>query len=269
MISGRNYISIITSLILILFIIIPAGAQIFDDANLDSLESLRSVKNNAFKLGEKLTFSINWKFIHAGMAYMSIPEKRIVNNRTSYLIRTEASSSRGISIFFKVRDKVETVLDSAGVFPWKFEKHLREGKFRSDKIYRFNQYRNLAFQENDTTRIPMYVQDVLSAFYYTRLLPLEVGETVYIHNYDNKKLYKMAVYTHGRERIKVPAGTFDCIKIEPLMNSEGIFKSKGRVFIWLTDDNRRIPVLVKSKAIIGHVEVKLKEMENAAAVLSN
>ena len=68
----------------------------------------------------------------------------------------------------------------------------------------------------------------------------------------------------GRERIRVPAGTFDCIVIEPMLKAGGIFKNKGRLVIWITDDDRRIPVLMRSKLLIGSISVVLQEAKPGA-----
>jgi hypothetical protein len=61
--------------------------------------------------------------------------------------------------------------------------------------------------------------------------------------------------------VKTPAGQFDCVVIEPFLKAGGIFKNKGRLVIWLTDDDRRIPVLMKSKVAIGSIRVVLQEIK--------
>jgi len=61
----------------------------------------------------------------------------------------------------------------------------------------------------------------------------------------------------------VPAGKFDCILVEPVLKSEGVFKSKGSIYVWVTDDDRRIPVLVKSKVPVGSISVSLTDMRMA------
>jgi hypothetical protein len=70
----------------------------------------------------------------------------------------------------------------------------------------------------------------------------------------------MEVRVLGRETVKTPAGKFKCVVLEPLLKAGGIFKNKGRLVIWLTDDERRIPVLMKSKVMIGSVKVVLREI---------
>jgi len=64
----------------------------------------------------------------------------------------------------------------------------------------------------------------------------------------------------GKETVKVPAGKFDCIIVEPVMRTEGIFKAKGRIKIWLSDDRYKIPVKMQTEVFfIGSVTAKLKK----------
>jgi hypothetical protein len=84
-----------------------------------------------------------------------------------------------------------------------------------------------------------------------------------VPTHDNEKSFDMTVRVVKRERIEVPAGKFDCVMLEPVLKSEGIFKSKGQMFVWLSDDERRIPVLVKSKVPIGSISVSLTDMRLA------
>ena len=84
-------------------------------------------------------------------------------------------------------------------------------------------------------------------------MPLEVGKSVHVTMFDSKKVWDVEVRVLKKQRIKVPAGTFDTVKIQPMMESEGIFDSKGEIYIWITDDERRIPVKVKSEILIGSI----------------
>ena len=102
---------------------------------------------------------------------------------------------------------------------------------------------------------------MLSSFYYVRTVPLKVKKAFDIDNYGDGKLYPLKVLVHKKMRVEVPAGVFDCIVVEPVIRGEGIFNQKGRMAIWLTDDERRIPVLMKSKVLIGSIDVRLKSIE--------
>ena len=93
---------------------------------------LRQMSNDAFTVGEKLTFDISWGVITGGQATMSIPDYRYVNGRKTFETRVEAASSSSFDWIFKVRDRYETFMDVDGMFPWRFEQHVREGSYSKD-----------------------------------------------------------------------------------------------------------------------------------------
>ena len=220
------------------------------------------VENKAFAVGEHLVFEIAYKFIKAGTATMSIPDTQWVHGRPCYHIVTTARSNKFFDTFFKVRDRVETFIDMEGLFPWKFEKRIREGKYRTHRTVEYDQLnQRVIYNKKDTLAVPPFVQGVLSSFYYVRVLPLEVGKSWDIDNYGDGKMYPLKVLVHKKQKVEVPAGTFNCIVVEPVIKGKGIFNQKGRMAIWLTDDERRIPVLMKSKVAIGSIDVRLKSMK--------
>jgi hypothetical protein len=100
---------------------------------------------------------------------------------------------------------------------------------------------------------------VLSAFYYVRTQPLEIGKSLFIDNHADKKNYPLEVKVIRKERIEVEAGTFDCLVVEPILQASAIFEQKGSLTVWLTDDHIRMPVLMKSKVVIGSIATELTE----------
>lgn len=232
-------------------------------AYFDASQSIdRVVPNNAFKVGEKLTFVIRYGPVVAGSSTMSILLITNIKGNETYKIVTEARSSAFFSAFYKVRDQVESYVDRDGLFTWRFEKHLREGKYNADQYVEYDQVNGWAVSnKKDSMRIPPCVQDILCSFYYVRTQKLEVGKSLFIDNHADNKLYPLEIKVHKKERVKVRAGEFDCVVVEPILRATGLFKSKGRLLIWLTDDERKIPVQMKSKILIGYITAELKQME--------
>lgn len=220
----------------------------------------RRIKNRAFGVGEHLVFEVSLGMLKAGTATMSIPDTQWVNGHPCYHIVTTAESNEFLSKLFKVRDRVESFIDMEGIFTWKFEKHIREGKYRADKYAEYDQKNHVVMTKKDTISIPPYTQDILSSFYYARTVPLKVGKSFVIDNFADGKVYSLKVLVHGKDRIKVPAGKFDCIVVEPILKGEGLFNQKGQMAVWLTDDERRIPVQMKSKVLVGTINVRLKSI---------
>lgn len=221
----------------------------------------RFVENYAFGVGEKLTFEIKYGFITAGTATMEVARLIEYENRPCYQIITRAESNGFFSSFYKVEDRVESIMDATGLFSWRFEKNLSEGSYRSDRLYTFDQRNNLAFHKEDTIVIEPFIQDALSTLYFTRTQPLEVGKSIWLYNFVGGKKLHLEVKTVKRETITVEAGTFECVVVEPLTQSVGLFKHEGRLKVWLTDDHLRMPVLMKSKVIVGSITAELIDYE--------
>ncbi len=217
----------------------------------------RYVENVAFGIGEKLDFEIGYGFINAGYATMEVKELIEYEGRPCYRVVSTATSNKFFSSFYKVEDEVISIIDALGIFSWYFEKNLREGNYRSDRSYSFNQQDHLVYYNEDTIEVARYVQDALSILYFTRTQQLQPGESIYVDNFTDGKNYPLEVRVLRRETIKVKAGKFDCIVVEPLLQTAGIFKHEGKLTVWLTDDRLKLPVLMKSKVLVGSISAEL------------
>jgi hypothetical protein len=216
-----------------------------------------------FGPGEKMIFSVQYGLVTAGEATLEVRNLAAIDGKPCYRIVSDARTNDFFSKFFTVRDRYESYMDTTSLYSLRYEKHVREGKFKRDDMVDFNQTTHRAIYKNKTVPIPPRTQDVLSAMYYVRTLPLEVGQAVSIANHTDGKNYPLIVKVLGKEHIKVDAGEFDCIVVEPILRGPGVFNQQGRLTVWLTDDRRRLPVLMKSKAVIGHVAAILKSYEPA------
>jgi hypothetical protein len=213
-----------------------------------------------WRIGEYFQFSIDWSGINAGSALMQVQNWQWVDGHRAWRIVSKTESNSFVSKFYRVRDRAETAIDAESLYSRRFEKHLREGGYNHDSVVRFDQENGKAHYDNGLSfDVAPRVHDVLSAFYYVRTQPLPEGGGLVVPAHDNRKSYDLEVKVIRRERVEVPAGTFDCVVVEPILMSEGIFKSKGRTLVWLTDDARRLPVKVTSKVPIGSISVSLTE----------
>lgn len=221
------------------------------------------VSEPPFSAGERLVFEIKYGFVSAGTASMSIPD--IVRERgyPCYHIVSVAESNPVFSAFFTVRDVAESFLEVRRLQPLRFEKRLREGDFRAEDVVLFDRDRGVALYPKKGQVVPLAydAQDILSSLYYVRMMDLRVGSSVYIENHADKKNYPLEIRVLREERVRVPAGEFSCIVVEPVMRASGLFRHKGKLTVWLTKDAFHVPVLMKSKVAIGSVSAVLTEYE--------
>ncbi len=215
-----------------------------------------------FGPGERLVFSVKYGPITAGTGILAVEDTLTYKKRLCYHLVSEAFSSETFSVFFKVVDRVESYLDAERFHSLRFEKHLSEGDFTAEQEVDFDQETHTATYDNDAEKpygIPSDALDALAALYYVRTVPLEVGNSVYIDSHADRKNYPLEVKVLRRETVTVPAGTFDCLVTEPILRATGIFKHKGTLTVYLTNDSKRMPVLMKSKVAIGSISAALQE----------
>lgn len=228
----------------------------------DSSALFRIINHSAFGIGERLVFDVGYSFITAGEAVMTIPKTDTLFGRECYQVLFTVNSTPSFSWIYKVEDRYETMLDVKGVFPWRFTQRIREGKYSYDFGAIFDQTLNTAITDKGNYPIPLYVHDVVSAFYYARTLDFStsrVGEKTYLYNFYKDTTHTLAIKFLGRQQIEVDAGTFNCVIVEPLIKEGGLFKSEGRVIVWMTDDERKIPVKVSTRVVIGSIDAELRE----------
>lgn len=219
----------------------------------------RPITNWAFGVAETLYYDIGWQSIVAAHGKMYVDEPIDTMGHLCYPIYSTVRSTSFFSTFFRVEDSALTCMDVRELFPLRFEKYLREGKYRADRIATFDPVAGLAYTPDDTIVVQPYVQDALSLLYYVRALELEPETDLEVDNYDGKKNYKLTVRILRRERIKVKAGVFNTIVVEPLLQAAGLFKHEGKLTVWLSDDRLHLPVLMKSKVIVGSIVAELSE----------
>ena len=250
---------------LLLFVSIEIGiAESISDVRADSTALTnedRYVENVAFGVGEKLEFDINYGFINAGTASLEVARLIDYENRPAFQIISLAESNNFFSSFYRVEDRAESILDALGIFSYRFEKNIREGGYSSDRLYAFDQKNHTTVYKGDTIAVEPYVQDALSVMYYTRTQNLEVGKSIFVPNFIDGRKIMLEVQVQKREKITVPAGTFDCLVVEPISTSVGLFKHEGTLKVWLTDDRLKMPVLMKSKVMVGSISAELTKFK--------
>ncbi len=222
----------------------------------------RKIVNTAFGVGERLVFDVNYGYITAGEATMAIPSYETVNGRVCYRVEFQVNSLPSFAWVYKVEDRYLTFIDTQAIAPLKFEQHIREGTYSRDFIAQFDQVNHVARTTEGEYPIPDYVHDIMSAFYYFRTIDFsgaKEGDQFELYNFYKDKSYELAVRFLGRRELEVAAGTFNTLVVEPLVKEGGLFKSEGRIVVWLTDDELKVPVRVNTKVVIGSIDTELRE----------
>lgn len=222
-----------------------------------------------FGPGESLRFSIEYGLIKAGTAWLEVGPMETYKGRPCYHITSRAESNDFMSGIYKVRDRIDSLIDAEGLYSWRYKKRIREGGYERDYDILYTPSTGRAtYADGMKFDGKPWSKDGLAAFYYVRHVPLEVGKDVLVTHHSDRRSTDILVKVHRRETVKLPAGTFDCFVIEPVMESGGLFKNSGKLNIWVTADERRIPVLMKSKIPVGSIDAVLQEIKSGGPALT-
>ena len=215
--------------------------------------------------GEDLGFEVHYGVIYAGESRLQILGADVVDGQRCFRLRSQARSGGLFGKIYDVNDRVESALDSAGLMSRRLEKRLHEGSYHQEQDIRFDYASGLArYASGDTLSIPGPVQDDLSAFYVARCLDLHDNTVFYLETHSNKVTYPMQVRVYGRETVKTDAGEFECFKVEPRVDRGGIFRHRGRILLWISTDERHLPVRMRSKLPLGAITADLVSVRDGA-----
>jgi hypothetical protein len=214
-----------------------------------------------FGPGESLRFSIEYGVLKAGSAWLEVGNMETYHGRSCYHLVSRAESNDFMSRIYKVRDRIDSLIDTEGLYSLRYRKHVREGGYRKDYDAIYDPATGkVRYADGKTYDGSAWAKDGLAAFYFVRHVPLEVGRDVVIPHHSDEVSADIVVKVLRKETVEVGAGKFACIVIEPVMTAGSIFKNAGRMTIWVTDDARRIPVLMKSKIPVGSIDAVLQEI---------
>jgi hypothetical protein len=203
--------------------------------------------------GERLEFEILYGFVPAGHATLEVTS-RTTERGDVFRITSKARSNDVISLMFEVDDRIMAEVDRISLKPLYFEKRLREGPFSKDESVLYGD--EVVTRGDRSYTIEPGTRDILSALYYVRGQDLEVGDEVRVRTFDGGKNYEAVVSVLRRERVDSELGEVDCLVVRPELR-EGPFAKTGDILIWLTDDDLKVPVLLKSRVAIGSFVARL------------
>jgi len=215
-----------------------------------------------FGAGEKLDYSVKFGFIKAGQGSVEVVGRDTIRGREVWHTRFRV---KGGVPMYKVDDVLESWIDTGCFQSLRFVQQLEErGKTRERRIEMYPE--RLAFSENDKPEersAPRPLDDG-SFFFFVRTQELVVGETYEFGQYFRPDRNPVVIRVIGRERVKVPAGEFDTIVLQPVIKTKGIFSEKGEARIWLTDDASRVMVKMQAKVSFGTLTMSLASVRRGA-----
>ena len=175
---------------------------------------------------------------------------------------------QGGTFFFRVNDVFESWIDRGTFSSLRFYQTQEEGSSAREKRYEiFPDLGSYTEMDKKPPREHVGVKDPLddgSFLFFVRTLPLEVGHTYESGRYFRPERNPIRVRVLRKETIEVPAGRFNCIVLQPVIKTQGIFSENGNAEVWLSDDSRHVLVQLKSRLSFGSINLYLRSFKPGA-----
>jgi hypothetical protein len=216
-----------------------------------------------FGVGERLEYEFRFGALKVGSGAMEIAGLADVRGRETW---HTVFTIKGGTFVYRVNDRYESWIDTRTGNSLRYRQDLNEGPRDVERNFEFFPDRAV-YVENGQTEKPSVSNplDDGSFIYFIRSIPLIVGETYSFERYFIPDRNPVSIRVLRRERIRVPAGDFNAIVIQPVIKSKGIFSENGRAEVWLSDDDARIMLQMKSALPFGSLNLYLKSYRPARA----
>jgi hypothetical protein len=231
-------------------------------------------KTPPFEPGERLTYDVTWSIFHAGTVSATLQSEG-QGPKDNYSVITTAHSQGFVSLLFDVQNEFRSFFDPHTLCSERISKKINEGRRHKETEIVFDSQRKRAIlDERDLNKpheapkhaeneIPDCVEDVVTAFYYSRSQDFQIGKPLHLPVNDGSKTYDVTLDVQAREALQTPLGYRSAIRVEPKVFS-GLFKRRGRMLVWFSDDDQRLPLRIKFMIAVGPITATLKSVTRIA-----
>jgi hypothetical protein len=234
----------------------PAAAQ-------SSAASAAHAASLPFGAGELAVYNVRLGGVGVGQGSLEVVGRQDIRGNATFHTRMKVAG--GIPLA-RVDNTYDSWIDVRGVFSHRFRQNQREVRYRRDRTFDFFPERREYRRENgETGRIPTdRPLDDLSFLYYARTLPLRVGDEYVLPRYFQEDGNPVILRVLRRETVRVPAGTFETLVVQPIIRTRGLFAEGGEAEVYFSDDAHRIPVLIRSRVpVVGSLTMLLRSFRPA------
>src|SRR5579872_7451533 len=215
----------------------------------------------AFQAGENLSYKVKYGFVTGAEATIRVEDSPLkFEGQPVYHIIAEGKTAGTFDIFYKVRSRYESYVDENTLLPYFYAENRHESSYRHSDNVTFNHNNNTIKAGKGMFPFTVHVFDFISAYYFARCIDvskLKIGEKLDMQYFLDDGVHVMSITYMGKERVKCSMGTFNCLKFSPTIIPGRIFRKDSKLYLWVTDDNNRIPVKAHVEVIVGSLTMDL------------
>lgn len=224
-------------------------------------------KRDAFSVGEKLEYSINYGIIRGGKAVLEVKEGQY-DGKTANHLYLNGRTLGLLDKLYRVDDTYQSFTEPSTDLPYMAIRDIKEGRYTKYTVQTFDHWSrpdSTIVSIADTIKVlaPKDCNDILSAFYYLRNFhfhkPLKKGDILLVETYFSDELYSLRVRFMGYETIKTRLGNVHCLKFIPVVITGRVFKNDDDMVVWFSNDNNYIPIRIRFNIFLGAIYCDLSQ----------
>jgi len=219
-----------------------------------------------FKAGEELIYRLKYGFITAAEADLHVEEsEKKFDGHPAFHIVADGKTAGSFDFFFKVRNRYESFVDQKTLLPYFYTENRHEANYKHNDNVTFDHQDNKITAAKGVFPFNGKVFDFLSAYYFSRSIDIskiKTGDTFDLKYFLEDGVHTLNITYVGKERVKSNIGTFNCLKFNPTIIPGRVFRKNSKLYLWITDDDNRIPLKAHVELIVGSVTMDIMAVKN-------
>jgi hypothetical protein len=226
-------------------------------------QELKDINEPVFKSGEQLSYKLKYGFFTGAEAVLRVEDgdKKIDGHSTFHII-ADGKTAGTFDVFYKVRNRYESYIDRSTLLPYFYTENRREGGYKHSDNISFDHTDDRITADKGVFPFKGKVFDFVSAYYFARgidISKIHIGDKFDMEYFLEDGIHTLTITYMGKEKVNCVLGTFNCLKFSPTIIPGRIFRKDSKLYLWITDDNNRIPVKAHVELIVGSVTMDLTD----------
>ncbi len=223
-------------------------------------------KHYPFDGGERAVYKASWNGVPVATAEVSTTSQ-MIGGKKFYTVRVEAKTSAILDLFWKMRDTITSTIEAKALAPTRFTFSQRENQKVIDTEAKFDgNAKKWSVHRDERSQVKKYefdqppnTIDPITAVYLARSQDFKVGDHLYFNIFGGKYRYLLDLEVERREKIQIASGSVDAFKIVPRIKNvmkQGYAERLNEASVWISADERRIPVMLSSRIFVGNIYIE-------------
>ncbi|MFI5138854.1 MAG: DUF3108 domain-containing protein [Sphingobacteriales bacterium] len=245
--------------ILIIFLAILAFTRAFG-------QPMANMVTPVFKAGEQLSYTLKYGFFTAAQANLRVETSdKTFDGHPAFHIVANGQTAGAFDLLYKTRNRYETYVDQTTLLPYFYTENRHEASYKHSDNVTFNHHDDKITANKGVFPYKGKVFDFLSAYYFSRSIDIskiKIGDTFDLKYFLEDGVHTLSITYVGKEKVESDLGVFNCLKFNPTIIPGRVFRKDSKLYLWITDDNNRIPLKAHVELVVGSLTMNLTAVKD-------